>query len=145
MHTSIASFLRRLLSPRPSKPQQAPAYPLGLSQDQVDSLRQLRSIPQWRSYSEALQAVCESDMARLLSGLPHDQYLLTCGRIQSRMESLTLLDTLDQKAREIDEHSRPAPEPTFRDLPFVGSVWWDAHRKRAPIHGPVGNGNSGNG
>lgn len=139
MPSLIASFLKRLLSPRRSPPpsSERPVYPLGLNQEQVDSLRRLASTPQWRTYTEALQAVCETEFARILSGLPHDQYLMKTGRVQALMEVLTLPDTLDQKAQEIDEHSRTAAEratneSTGRDasriLATLGSPYFRASR-----------------
>ena len=122
----MRSFLSRAWNkvrpqPKPGEVQ----YPLGLSRDQVDSLNQLLSTPQWRTYTEALQAVCEQDFARILSGLPQDQYQLYCGRIQARLEVLALPDTITSKARELDEHSRPArTEPDPNDLAFYGSPYF---------------------
>lgn len=125
----------------PAAPQQAVPYPLGLSQDQVDSLRSLRSTPQWRSYSEALAAVSERELGRIVRGLPHDEYLIACGRFQAVEAFLTVIDHVDQKAREMDEHRAPAVSQRTADtdrtnLTFAGSPFWDAVRKRAKHFGP---------
>jgi hypothetical protein len=127
--TPIASFLKRLLSPRRSQPRssEGPVYPLGLNQEQVASLRKLGSTPQWQTYTEALTAVCEREMGLVLSGLPHDQYLLKVGRIQALTEVITLPTTIDLKAKEIDEHRSTAPDPARRersDLAFYGSDYY---------------------
>ena len=138
--TGTESFLtrlkNRLFSPRQG---QEPQYPLGLNRQQVSSLQHLASTPQWRTFTEALQAVCDNDIARLISGLPHDEYLKKCGRIQALMDVLTLPETLDQKAKDLDEHQRRTrdPAPGKRDLTFFGSALWSPSRK-PPIHGPDG-------
>lgn len=112
--TLIGSFLKRLLSPRRSPPPSsaAPVYPLGLNQEQVDSLRKLGSTPQWRTYTEALTQVCEAEVSRILAGLPQEEYLRRTGRVQALMEILTLPSTLDLKAKEIDEHRSASAERT---------------------------------
>ena len=140
----IASFLTRLLNRRRSPAQQRPSvgpvprqYPLGLNQDQVDHLRQLLSTPQWRSFSEALQAVSDTEIRAIISGLPYEQYQQKCGKVQALLDVLSLPETIDQKAREIDEHQRPAdtgPSPQ-RDLTFFGSPFWSPSRKPR-IYGP---------
>ena len=83
--------------------------------------------------------VVESEFRLLLSGLPHDQYLVKSGRIQALMDVLTLPDTIDLKAKELDEHQRsPAePAPGKRDLTFFGSPLWSPSRKPV-IHSPNG-------
>ena len=104
------------------------AYPLGLNQGQVESLRHLRSIPQYKALTEALNAVCENELKLLISGLPHDQYLVKCGRVQMLMDVLTLPDTIDLKAKELDDHARSASvpvDPAKRDLTFWGSPFWN--------------------
>lgn len=127
--TSVASFLRRLLKRQPSRPphSEAPqAFPLGLNRDQVEAVVKLASTPQYNSYTAALQAVSEKEFAQLLSGLPHDQYLLLCGRIQARLEVLSLPETLELKLRELDEHRRTpdTPDRSRHDLALVGSPYW---------------------
>lgn len=91
----------------------------------------LASTPQYNSFTAALQAVCEREFGQLLSGLSHPDYLVLCGRLQARLEILALPDTLEQKAREIDEHSRSAPstpDTSKRDLTFFGSPFWGRTR-----------------
>ena len=128
----LASALSRLLRKRPSAPTPGEVqYPLGLSRDQVDSLRKLASTPQWRSLSEALQAVCENEMARIIKGLPQDEYQLKCGRVQALMDVLTLPETIDLKAQELDDHARqPDATPSGkRNLTFFGSPYFSPSRK----------------
>lgn len=81
----------------------------------------------------------------MFQALAHDQYLVSTGRAQAFETALTLIDQIDLKASEIDEHSRNTANRSAKhsDLPFIGSVWWDAHRNRAPIHGPAGNRTNG--
>ena len=128
------SLLQKLLSrlpqaqrPKPGEPRPM-AYPLGLNQGQVESLRHLRSIPQYKALTEALNAVCENELKLLISGLSHDQYLVKCGRVQMLMDVLTLPDTIDLKAKELDDHARSASvpvDPAKRDLTFWGSPFWN--------------------
>lgn len=90
-----------------------------------------------------MAAVCEQELVQIVRGLPHDQYLVACGRFQTIELFQTLIDTIDQKASELDEHRRP-PDPTDTDrslLTFWGSPYWDAIRKRVPHFGN-GNGTS---
>ena len=63
----------------------------------------------------------------LLSGLPHDEYLKKSGRVTALMDVLALPDTIDLKAKELDDHARSAPDaaPGKRDLTFFGSPFWD--------------------
>ena len=129
--TLTESFLRRVWkkAPPPSRPGPAsPAYPLGLNQDQVNSLRLLHSTPQWQTFTVALQAVCETELSRIITGLPHDQYLIACGRLQSKLEVLSLPETIDLKASELDEHQRhsasTAPESRSANA-FFGGPWYE--------------------
>ena len=136
----IESFLTRLRRKQPSPPPSKGEvqYPLGLTKDQVASLRLLSSTPQWRTFTEALQAVCENEIARLIKGLSQDEYQLKCGRIQALMDVLTLPETIDLKAKELDDHARQsdAPPSGKRDLTFFGSPFWSP--SRAPtVFGPV--------
>lgn len=76
-------------------------------------------------------------MARILSGLPQEQYQLKCGKVQALLDVLSLPETIDQKAREIDEHQRPADPGTSakRDLTFFGTPLWSPSRKPR-VYGP---------
>lgn len=137
--SEIDGFLTRLFKKRQvqSSKSEGKQYPLGLDQAQVDNLRQLIPTPAWQGFSVALRAVCDKEIAKIISGLTHDQYLLQCGRVQTLLDVLSLPETIDQKAREIDEHNRPAdtgPSPK-RDLTFFGSPFWSPSRK-PNIHGP---------
>jgi hypothetical protein len=65
-------------------------------------------------------------MGLVLSGLPHEQYLLKVGRIQALTEAIALPTTIDTKAKELDEHRRTAntPDPSRAErslLAFWGS------------------------
>ena len=138
----IKTVLSRILhrKARPSRPQPGVVqYPLGLSADQVASLRQLSSTPQWRSLSEALEAVCEREMQAILGGLPQEQYQLKCGKVQALMDVLTLPETIDLKAQELDDHARRTTDvaPGKRNLTFFGSPLWSPSRP-PNIHGPDG-------
>ncbi len=137
----VQSFLtglrKRLFASRPK--QGDIVYPLGLNRDQITSIQHLAGTPQWQSFENAIQAVCENEFKVLLSGLPHDQYLAKCGRITALMDILTLPDTLEQKAKDLDEHQRSASEPApgKRDLTFFGSSYFSPSRK-PPVHEPTG-------
>lgn len=124
----IESFLKRLRKKPPSRrPSDPPAYPLGLSKEQAEQVHQISSTPAYKHYTAALQQACESEFRRFLSGLPHDEYLTSCGRIQMLLDVLALPETIDQKVREIDEHSR-STRPVEPDLPLnlAGTAWWAA-------------------
>lgn len=67
-----------------------------------------------------------------------------CGRIQARLEDLTLPDTIDQSAQHIDEHRSSAHAAAadqrtvaerIRDLTHFGSVWWKPSRRDNPNNG----------
>src|SRR5687767_11581516 len=109
MHSPFGTLLRLLRSritrkPRSSSPpsnqrswgqgvSQGPAaYPLGLTGEQVASLRALRSTPAWRHYSAALSQLYEAEAGKLISGLAHDPYLIVSGRVQAYEHALTLID-----------------------------------------------------
>lgn len=80
--------------------------------------------------------MCESEIRAIISGLPYEQYLIACGKLQSKLEVLALPDTLTMKAKEIDDHTRPAANDTSLNHPdaFVGGPWfkhWERLAKRA--------------
>lgn len=86
-------------------------------------------------------------MAQILSGLPQDRYMMMCGRVQALLDVLTLPETLDRKASELDEHNRTADTSHqsngHRDLTFFGSPYWSPSRKPriyGPGHDPDRNG-----
>ena len=78
-------------------------------------------------------------MRHILSGLPQEQYQLKCGKVQALMDVLTLPETIDLKAQELDDHARPADDiPSGkRNLTFFGSSYFSPSRP-PNIHGPAG-------
>ena len=137
---SISEILKRCF-PRRLKRNQSQArtdphpYPLNLSTDQLDSLRRLQSTPGWRQWQAVLEELYKNELARLVGGLEHKEYLVVSGRVQALETVYSLIDTLDRQAREIDEHKPDTRATerqirTQRDLAFAGSVWWDPSRRK---------------
>ena len=110
---------------RKDKPKEQ-ASPLGLSTDQLDSLRQLRSTQGWRHWEQALEALYKNETARLVGGLPHDEYLVVSGRVQTLETIYNLIDTLETQERHLNEHKRKprTADPAHRALAFSGSPWY---------------------
>lgn len=136
LKTSIRSRLTR--SKR--KPQSdSPAYPLGMSSDQLAHLRSLAQTPAFQRYQDSLAALYETQAAPMFSGLPHDAYLFQSGVCYALEQAHRLIETVDQHAREIDEHRRSAAADRQRtDQQRVnahfGSPWfaeWE-RRKSSP-------------
>ncbi len=116
-------LVQRNPNPR-TGPVAPPSYPLDLSRDQVESLRQLQSTPQWRTYTEALSRVYELEAGTLFRGIPHDRYLAQTGVCQGLEMALGLITKIDTQARSTDDHTsnRPAPKPPS---PFFGGPWYE--------------------
>lgn len=135
----LTRFFRRRLakrpapSPKPSEPQ----YLLGLSAEQVQHLRQLRSTPSWPHYLEALSRDFETEATKLFSGLSHDAYLHQLGVVHGIESAIGLIERIDAHAQQTHEHAGPAraAEPPHH---FFGSDWFTiADRLRKPrIHTP---------
>lgn len=122
----IGSFLTRLLKRQPSQPplpEGQVQYPLGLNREQVEALQHLASTPQWRSFSAALEAVCEQQFAQMIRGLPHEQYLVLCGKTQTLLDVLALPETIQQKASELHERTRTADAAPNASR-FFGTGWF---------------------
>lgn len=77
-----------------------------------------------------MEALYRNETARLVGGLPHDEYLVVSGRVQSLETVYQLIETLDQAEKQINEHKRPTgkPDTTRNDLAFAGSHWFDLSR-----------------
>jgi len=130
---SRAQQARKLVQPNPNPrvgPKAPASYPLGLTADQVQSLRQLQSTPQWRTYTEALSRVYELECGTVFRKLSHENYLHQIGICHGLESALGLIQTIDTQARSIDDHTsdRPAPKPP--GLAFVGGNWYDLATKR---------------
>ena len=140
--SSISEILKRCFPRRLNKRLNQPTgkaqeYPLGLSMDQLDSLRHLQSTPGWRQWQAVLGELYANELGRLVGGLKHEEYLVVSGRIQTLETVYSLIETLDRQARAIDDHKPDTRATeraiqTARDLAFAGSVWWNPSRKQQP-------------
>ena len=127
-------MLKRLLKgwgrkgPDPSKD---PRGPMGLTPDQVASLRQVVGSPNWGTYSLLLERVGEGLLTEVLSGLTHEQYLAKCGEIRmlARLMELprSILDKVtDREDRENVQSIAASTAADRRAAGFANTPYWDA-------------------
>lgn len=104
--------------------------PLGLTETQIQGLKQVTSSPSWPHYLAALEALADQQTNELASGLPHDRYLFTCGALYALRRAYTLADdivTLTRNLKEIhDVRERANAEHQQRTASaFINTPWWD--------------------
>ena len=126
----------RLRRSRPSSKPDSSNLPLGLSKDQVEAIRELTGMVQWKPYSEALERLYELNVATMLRGLSHEGYLFQCGACYALEQIGSLPADLTNKARELDARHTAEPEPADPGAAiFANTPFWDAYQrlgKRAP-------------
>jgi thymidylate synthase len=73
-----------------------------------------------------LERVAQSEYDQLARGLPHDEYLVQCGRYQSARRQVDLVDTLIHQLKDTDERERAAAQHTRDHLKSVtyGTPHW---------------------
>lgn len=107
--------------------------PLGLTAQDIDSLKALRVSPHWKHFTTALERLGEQQAAELASGLPHDKYLFASGAFTALRRVYTLADDLIAAAAHLKEHSN-ARDAKHADLnarhaaSFVNSPWYEQWR-----------------
>jgi hypothetical protein len=124
----LRNWLTNLLRRKP----QASPLPLGLSETEVQALKQLAGSPHWKHYLRALEATCERQVAELASGLPHDRYLFTCGALYALRRLYTLTDdvlAVTQTIKETaDARQRASAERQGRaSNVFLNTPWYDQY------------------
>ena len=102
------SLYRRLVDRMTRKRVPVPeAGPLGLRADQVEALEGLIRSPLWRSWQAVLETLLEQRMARLASGLPHDEYLKLSGETRLLIQLAHLPETITATERVRHERQHP--------------------------------------
>lgn len=141
----LVDRLRSLVKrPEPHKPNQAsqePVLPLNLSSEQLGQLQSLQRVPAWRHYQSALAELYRIEAGKLHRPLDYNDYLHQTGVCKALEKTITLIDDLTLQAQEYERirtarAAEPEPSKSFSDLAFLGSAYWDAHRKRANHYGP---------
>ena len=79
-------------------------YPLGLSKEQVASLSQLRSSPNWAQVKEAFEAAHAFHAKDVLECVDFGRYRECVGILKAYEEMFNLLDVVVEKASQLDEH-----------------------------------------
>ena len=132
-----ASLLRqwrlRQTRSRPLQGQEAPPeHPWGLQAQEVAALRQLLQSPQYPHYLALLERVLCTQLERLVSALPHDQYLFQCGVVYATRRLIELPHDILSKVNDLKEHAnaRSRAAANARDAQgaaFLNTPWWDAY------------------
>lgn len=110
--------------------------PLGLDQEHIQALSQLRSTPAWPRYLAVLERLGEQQAAELASGLPHDRYLFASGALTALRRVFTLADDLIAASETIKEHHNARDAKQLRAArrhadTFVNTPWYDGWRRDA--------------
>ena len=140
----ISETLKRFFQSRtkpPSKPASPPAYPLGLSAQQLQALEALTADLRWPHYSAALDRLFEQQAGALFRPLAHDGYLFQCGVAYALQRVIDLPTELSTYAREYARHTADAkrhadsrtPAASAGERTFAGTLWWDAYRNGNPV------------
>jgi len=125
--------LRQTRSPRSSAAgAQPPQAPLGLEVQEVAALRQLLQSPQYPHYLALLERVLCTQLERLVSALPHDQYLFQCGVVYATRRLIELPDQITAKVTELEAHANARNRAAnnardARGAAFLNTPWWDAY------------------
>lgn len=111
----------------------ASSLPLGLTEHDIQGLRQLIASSSWKHYVRALDALGEQQAAEFASGLPHDKYLFTAGALTALRRVYTLADDLIAATTRAEELSnardRVTEQRTARYAAgFVNTPWYDSWR-----------------
>ena len=119
-------------------------YPLGLEAQEVQALRHLLQSPQWPSYSALLERATLANVERLLTALPHDEYLFYCGVVYACRRVSDLPELVLAKASQLEEHRNArerasAAEPGAEGASFLNTPWWDSFVRDAVSRRTNGN------
>ena len=134
MYETLKRLCLRVRSrlPRPHSPSDPVAWPLGLTEVQVERVAALRGSPEGEALMEALDALCQQQTETLAGALPHDKYLFQCGvahaiRVCAALPDLFTRYLEDSRAR--DQHRRhPGPD---RGITFLNTPFWDGYQRDA--------------
>lgn len=126
LHRWLLRWTRK--RPAPSK------LPLGLSENDIQGIRQLVASPSWKHYVRALEALGEQQAAEFSSGLPHDKYLFASGALTALRRVFTLADDLIAAASTLEEHTNAREHLAARHAArhastFVNTPWFDGWRR----------------
>ena len=120
MYETLKSLSHRLLKRRKVEPE---AGPLGLSPTHLEGLAVLTTQPSWRHWRAVLEVLLDQRVHRLVSGVPHDEYLKLSGETRLLIQLVALPETIT--ATERVRHERQQPEQRtgtshFVNTPFYG-------------------------
>ena len=124
---------------------EAPQAPLGLEVQEVAALRQLLQSPQYPHYLALLERVLCTQLERLVSALPHDQYLFQCGVVYATRRLIELPDQITAKVTELEAHANARERAAnnardARGAAFLNTPWWDAYVRDSAAASSTGNG-----
>jgi hypothetical protein len=124
------TLTKHLLRKRKVEPE---AGPLGLSPTQLAGLETLYGSSSWRHWQAVLEVLLDQRVSRLVSGLPHDEYLKTSGETRLLIQLASLPDTITATERARHDRQQPEQRPTSH---FLNTPWYGG-----AVAGP-GNGTS---
>lgn len=116
--------------PRHRRPSD-PAWPLDLTEAQVEKVASLRDSPEGLALAEALDRLCQQQTETLAGALPHEKYLFQCGVAHAIRVCAALPDLFTrylEDARDRAQHRKPAPD---RGVTFLNTPFWDSHQRDA--------------
>lgn len=108
--------------------------PLGLSKDQVGSLRQLVGHHSWPTYSRLLESVGESLIREVIQGLPQEKYLAKCGEIQMLERLMELPHVILDKVTELEDHANARQHNDTAAATLVSTPFWRGFIADTPGH-----------
>jgi hypothetical protein len=111
------------------------AFPLGLTEAQVEAIAALTASPHWRHWLTAVERLAEVEAVALASSQPHDAYLTHCGAFAALRRVYTLPDDLAAATttRQESLHARARADTAVLDRTAaarLNSPAWDAERVR---------------
>ena len=116
------------------KASRASDLPFGLSETEIEGLKQLVASPQWRHYLRVLDGLGEQQASELASALPHDRYLFTCGSLYALRRVYSLVSDVLAATKSLKEiehvRVRASLERERRAAnAFLNTPWWDAYQR----------------
>ena len=107
---------------------------MGLSPDQVDSLRQLVGHPTYKTYSKLLESVGETLLRELTTGLPHEQYLAKCGEYVMLERLIELPHVILDKVAKLEDHKNARQQSIAdaefqRSRTFISTPFWEPYTR----------------
>jgi hypothetical protein len=104
MFATLKSLSRRLRTRRKVDPE---AGPLGLSKVHLEGLERLTQQPLWRHWQEVMEVLLDQRVARLIGGLPHEEYLKLSGEVRLLIQLVALPETITATERVRNERQQP--------------------------------------